>query len=180
MAAAIVVPILVKVVVPLLTSEMGEHLIAKIFERHPHLKEKHTMASNPQPVTAANAVYAHLASAQAALQGGASTVEEPATTVVAEPTTAARGTVTYYTGPVAAVVDPEVPQVATVPAPIPAKQSAGQIADTILHDVIATGILAASIFVKNPASQQTAANLINAVQQLLPMLDAQLNPGGTA
>lgn len=165
MAAAIVVPILVKVVVPLLTSEMGERLIAKIFERHPHLKEKH-MASNPQPVTAANAVYAHLAAAQAALQVATNTVEEPATTVVAEPATAAP-----------AVVAPvEVPQVATTPTPIPAKQSAGQIADTILHDVIATGILAASIFVKNPAHQQTAANLINAVQTLLPMLDAQLNP----
>lgn len=56
------------------------------------------------------------------------------------------------------------------------KASPGQIADTILHDVIAAGILAATIFVKNPASQQKASALIDAVSRLLPMLDQQLNP----
>lgn len=56
----------------------------------------------------------------------------------------------------------------------PTKETAGQIADTILHDVITAGILAASIFVKNPASQQKAANIMQAIQQLLPMLDSQL------
>jgi hypothetical protein len=53
----------------------------------------------------------------------------------------------------------------------------GKITDMILHDVITVGVLSASIFVKNPAHQETAGKLINAVAQLLPMLDAQLNPG---
>lgn len=52
----------------------------------------------------------------------------------------------------------------------------GQKVDTVLHDIIAVGILAASIFVKNAAHQETASKLIQAVGQLLPMLDNQLNP----
>lgn len=65
------------------------------------------------------------------------------------------------------------------PTPAPAvtttKPTAGEIIDTVLHDVILTGVLAASIFVKNPAHQQTASLIINAISQLLPQLDAQLN-----
>jgi hypothetical protein len=46
--------------------------------------------------------------------------------------------------------------------------------DSILHAVIAAGIVAASIFVKNPNSQQHAATVIGAVNTLLPMVDASL------
>ena len=168
MAAAILVPLITNVVIPLLTSEQGEKIIAKIFVHHPHLKEKTAMI-NPAPNTAANAVFAHLAAAQAALQ-----TPQPAAPVVAEPAPAAPAPV-VETAPAPAPAPVEVPQVATT-APGPVKATAGAIVDTVLHDVILTGILAASIFVKNPAHQQTAASLIQAVQQLLPVLDAQLNP----
>lgn len=68
----------------------------------------------------------------------------------------------------------------TNPAPVSApvtntKPSVGNVIDTVLHDVILTGVLAASIFVKNAAHQQTASLIINAMAQLLPVLDAQLN-----
>lgn len=63
--------------------------------------------------------------------------------------------------------------VATV-QPAAAKPDWEKISSIVLHDVIAAGILAASIFVKNPAHQQTAASLINAVNTLMPMLDASL------
>lgn len=49
--------------------------------------------------------------------------------------------------------------------------------DMVLHDFVVMGIFAASIFVKNPAHQETAGKIIQAVTQLLPALDAQLNPG---
>lgn len=60
-----------------------------------------------------------------------------------------------------------------VPTP-PAKLSSGVLVDTILHDVLIAGSLAASIFVKNPAHQQAAASMINAVNVLLKFLDPQL------
>jgi len=44
--------------------------------------------------------------------------------------------------------------------------------ETLLHDLIAFGIVAASIFVKNPASQAHAAQIISIVQNdLLPLID---------
>ena len=46
--------------------------------------------------------------------------------------------------------------------------------DTILHDVITAGILAASIFVKNANSRNRASQIIGAVNQLLPLVDAGL------
>lgn len=48
------------------------------------------------------------------------------------------------------------------------------VADSIFHDVITAGLIAASIFVKNPASQQHAAQIIQAVNPLIQMIDAQL------
>ena len=50
----------------------------------------------------------------------------------------------------------------------------GEVSDTILHDILLMGALAASIFVKNPAHQQTAGLLINAVNQMIQVLDPQL------
>jgi hypothetical protein len=44
--------------------------------------------------------------------------------------------------------------------------------ETLIHDLILLCSLAASIFVKNPASQQHAAELIDAVNtHLLPLID---------
>jgi len=44
--------------------------------------------------------------------------------------------------------------------------------ETLIHDLVALGILAASIFVKNPASQAHAAQIISVVQNdLLPLID---------
>lgn len=48
------------------------------------------------------------------------------------------------------------------------------ITDDFLHDVLLMGALAASIFVKNPAHQETAGLLIQAVTNLLKTVDAQL------
>ena len=49
--------------------------------------------------------------------------------------------------------------------------------DVILHALVLLGITAASIFVKNPNSQQHAASIINATNQLvLPLADQLLNP----
>jgi len=46
----------------------------------------------------------------------------------------------------------------------------------ILHALVATGIGAAAIFVKNPESQQHAGQIINLVQTtVLPIADAMLN-----
>lgn len=42
--------------------------------------------------------------------------------------------------------------------------------DTIVHDVVLFGVLAASIFVKNPASQAKANTIIQALQPLLALL----------
>ena len=56
---------------------------------------------------------------------------------------------------------------------------AGKVTDVILHDVILFGTVAASIFVKNAASQERAGLIIQALAPLLPILDAQLT-GETA
>ena len=49
--------------------------------------------------------------------------------------------------------------------------------DEILHALVLLGITAASIFIKNPNSQQHAASIINAVNTtVLPIADALLNP----
>jgi hypothetical protein len=64
---------------------------------------------------------------------------------------------------------------ATTPtAPVTPHIASGVLIDTILHDVLIAGTLAASIFVKNPAHQQTAGAMINAVNVLLKFLDPQL------
>lgn len=39
-----------------------------------------------------------------------------------------------------------------------------------MHDLFLVGVAAASIFVKNPGSQQKAATLIGILQELLPSL----------
>ena len=44
--------------------------------------------------------------------------------------------------------------------------------ETLLHAIIALGITAASMFVKNPASQQHAATVVNAVNGLMPVVDS--------
>lgn len=62
----------------------------------------------------------------------------------------------------------------TAAAPTAPAHTTGQIIDTILHDVLFAGSLAAMFFVKNPASQQKAAVLANGIQQLLNFLDPQL------
>jgi len=46
--------------------------------------------------------------------------------------------------------------------------------DDILNDTLLMGSLAASIWVKNPASQTTAGKVINAVALLLQTIDAQM------
>ena len=54
--------------------------------------------------------------------------------------------------------------------------TSGSKLDEILHALIFAGISAASIFVKNPSSQQHAATLINLVQgTLVPLADSLLN-----
>lgn len=65
----------------------------------------------------------------------------------------------------------------TVVTPQPTTQTpskAATITDAVLHDVLLLGALAASIFVKNPAHQQTAGLLINAVNNVLQTIDKQL------
>jgi hypothetical protein len=54
----------------------------------------------------------------------------------------------------------------------------GSVTDKILHDVLIMGALAAQVFVKNPAHQQTAGNLINAVNELLQVVSPQLENVG--
>lgn len=57
------------------------------------------------------------------------------------------------------------------PSPITAPAApALTLEQTILHDLFLVGVAAASIFVKNPASQEKAATLIGILQQLLPSL----------
>lgn len=61
------------------------------------------------------------------------------------------------------------------PTPAPAPVPHGSTLDTILHALILTSITAASIFVKNPKSQDHAASIINVVNSnLLPLADALL------
>lgn len=59
----------------------------------------------------------------------------------------------------------------------PLHQTKGQVFDTVLHDFVLLGMLAASVFVKNPQSRAKAGAIMNLVQQAMPILDAQLNPG---
>jgi hypothetical protein len=42
--------------------------------------------------------------------------------------------------------------------------------ETVLQDLFELGIGAASIFVKNPSSQQTAVNIINILKTVFPQL----------
>ena len=52
--------------------------------------------------------------------------------------------------------------------------------DEILHLIVSVGIKAASIFVKNPKSQQSAANIIGLVNDVvLPVADGLLNTAAT-
>jgi len=49
--------------------------------------------------------------------------------------------------------------------------------DQILHDVFIVGISAASLFVKNPNSQQHAASIIDLLNRVvMPIADSFLNP----
>lgn len=62
----------------------------------------------------------------------------------------------------------------TTPAPV---LNVNATIDEILHALVILGITAASIFVKNPNSQQHAASIINATNQVvLPLADSLLNP----
>jgi hypothetical protein len=54
------------------------------------------------------------------------------------------------------------------PAPAPAVPET--LFQTILRDIFELGIGAAAIFVKNPASQQRAANIITILQTIFPHL----------
>lgn len=68
---------------------------------------------------------------------------------------------------------------ATTPAPAdaPAQDQTNTVIDTVLHDLIYAGILAASIFVKSPASKALAGQITNiVVSDLLPLADAALMP----
>ena len=56
----------------------------------------------------------------------------------------------------------------------------GSITDAVLHDVLIMGALAAQVFVKNPAHQETAGKLIGAVNQLLQVVSPQLESVGSA
>jgi hypothetical protein len=54
--------------------------------------------------------------------------------------------------------------------------SVSNIFEDVLDDTLMLGSLAASIFVKNPASQTTAAKLLNAAATLLAEIHSQLHP----
>ena len=56
------------------------------------------------------------------------------------------------------------------PAPGPAPAVPETLFQTILRDIFELGIGAAAIFVKNPASQQRAANIIAVLQTIFPHL----------
>ena len=47
--------------------------------------------------------------------------------------------------------------------------------DDVLNDVLAMGALAAQLYVKNPNHQAESANLINAVSQVLSLIESQIN-----
>lgn len=65
----------------------------------------------------------------------------------------------------------------TAPTPLTAESKI----DEILHALVLLGITAATIFVKNPNSQQHAASFINATNQvILPVVDSLLNPPAVA
>lgn len=53
--------------------------------------------------------------------------------------------------------------------------SAGTVIEDVLDDALLLGSLAASIFVKSPAHQATAGNLISAVAQLIQVIDGQIS-----
>lgn len=55
----------------------------------------------------------------------------------------------------------------TAPTPSPAPSEL----QDILESIVTVGIGAASIFIKNPKSQQNAANVINVVQSILPAIE---------
>jgi hypothetical protein len=42
--------------------------------------------------------------------------------------------------------------------------------ETVFQDLFELGVGAASIFIKNPASQQTAVNIINILKEVFPNL----------
>ena len=48
---------------------------------------------------------------------------------------------------------------------------AAAIVDTVVKDLFVAGVLAASIFVKNPDHRIQAAQITGVLQSLLPMLD---------
>lgn len=52
--------------------------------------------------------------------------------------------------------------------------SSNNTAINILNDIVAFGIAAASIFVKNPASQQHAATIIQTLTPLLAIIEQQI------
>lgn len=55
------------------------------------------------------------------------------------------------------------------------KMSVGVVLEDVLNDALLLGSLAASIFVKNPNNQTTAAAVINAVAQLVQVIDGQIS-----
>ena len=59
---------------------------------------------------------------------------------------------------------------AVTPTPLTAESTI----DEILHALITAGIIAASIFVKNPKSLQLAGQVVNGINTLLPIADGLL------
>ncbi len=57
--------------------------------------------------------------------------------------------------------------------------STANVIENILDDVLLGGAAAAQIFVKNPAHQQTAAQLIQAFSGLLQVIHQQINGGAS-
>lgn len=73
--------------------------------------------------------------------------------------------------PTPPVVEAPVTVVAAPPAaPAPVAVPTESLGQEILHDIFILGIGAASIFVKNPASQQKAVTLVTILQGLFPNL----------
>lgn len=72
--------------------------------------------------------------------------------------------------PTPPVVEAPVTVVAAPPAPAPVPAPTESLGQEILHDIFVLGIGAASIFVKNPASQQKAVTLVTILQGLFPNL----------
>ena len=48
------------------------------------------------------------------------------------------------------------------------------VVDTVLNDLFEVGTIAASLFVKNPNSQQKAGTFITAIGQVLALIESQL------